>query len=66
MTNNQINLDQEHNHLSDEDLEAVAGGGAVLDAVKDFVGDAKDFVGDVYEVGKDFVSDVGDTIKKHL
>lgn len=62
MTNNQIDPNQDHNQLSDEELEAVAGGGVlgeVLDATKDFVGN-------VYEAGKDLVSDVGETIGKHL
>ena len=58
MNNNQIDPKQEPEQLSDEDLEAVAGGG-LLD-------DAKNFVGDVYEAGKDLVVNVAETIEKHL
>ena len=55
MNNNQIDPEQDANQVSDEELEAVAGGG-LLDA-------AKDFASDVYEAGKDVVSDVGKTIE---
>ena len=63
MANNQIEPapSQEPNQISDEELEAVAGGG-IIDGIKDF---AKD----VYEAGKDVVSDTRDaidTIKKTL
>ena len=58
MNNNQIDPKQEPDQLSDEELEAVAGGG-LLDA-------AKDFVGDVYEAGKDLVGNIAETIEKHL
>ncbi len=64
MANNQIDPiepNQEPNQLSDEELEAVAGGG-IIDGIKDL---AKD----VYEAGKDVVSDTQDaieTIKKTL
>jgi hypothetical protein len=63
MANNQIEPapSQEPNQISDEELEAVAGGG-IIDGIKDL---AKD----VYEAGKDVVSDTQDaieTIKKTL
>ncbi|MEH1992177.1 hypothetical protein [Nostoc sp.] len=65
MTNNsidpqkKINLKQKPNELSEQELESVAGGG-IIDGMKDF---AKD----VYEEGKEFISDTSnaiDTVKK--
>lgn len=61
MANNQTDHNQEPNQLSDEELEAVAGGG-IIDG-------AKDLAEDVYEAGKDVVSDTREaieTIKKTL
>lgn len=67
MTNNsinpkkRINPNQKPNELSEQELESVAGGG-IIDGIKDF---AKD----VYEEGKEFISDTSDaidTIKKAL
>ncbi|MBD1930047.1 hypothetical protein H6F74_28030 [Trichocoleus sp. FACHB-90] len=60
MTNNQIDPNQEPNQLSDEELEAVAGGSGerpIVDA-------AKDFVGDVIDAGKDLISDVKNVLPK--
>jgi len=54
MDNNQIDPNQEPNQLSDEELETVAGGG-IINGIKNF---AKD----VYEAGKDVVSDARDAI----
>jgi hypothetical protein len=63
MANNKIESDssQEPNQISDKELEAVAGGG-IIDG-------AKDLAEDVYEAGKDVVSDTREaieTIKKTL
>ena len=59
MTKNQIDPNQELNQLSEEELEAVAGGtiGETLDKLVDA---GKDFVGDVVDAGKDFIKDITD------
>jgi hypothetical protein len=60
MANNQTDPNQESNQLSDEELEAVAGGSGerpIVDA-------GKDFVGDVVDAGKDLISDVKDALPK--
>ena len=62
MANNQTDPNQEPNQLSDEELEAVAGGSGerpIVDAVKDA---GKDFLGDVVDAGKDLISDVRDVL----
>ena len=59
---NKIDVQQQSNELSDEELTSVSGGielGTVVDA-------AKDFVTDVYKEGKDLVSDIGENLDKHF
>ncbi|MDZ7966143.1 MAG: bacteriocin [Nostoc sp. DedSLP03] len=59
---NKIDVQQQSNELSDEELTSVSGGielGKVVDPVKDFVTD-------VYKEGKDLVSDIGENLDKHL
>lgn len=62
MTNNQTNNPNEDpNQLSDDELDAVSGGGIfheVIDATTDLVTD-------VFEEGKEFIFKLGDTIDKH-
>ncbi|MBD2001716.1 MULTISPECIES: hypothetical protein [Cyanophyceae] len=60
MTNNQIESNQEPNQISDEELEAVAGGSGE----RPLVNAGKDFIGDVIDAGKDLISDVKDVLPK--
>lgn len=60
MTNNQTNLNDETNQLSDDELKAVAGGGERFPKIGEYVDVAKDFIGDVKEAGKDAISEIRD------
>lgn len=59
---NKIDSEQQFNELFDEELTSVSGGielGKVVNA-------AKEFVTDIYEEGKDLVSDIGENFDKYF
>lgn len=62
MTNNQIEPNQEPNELSDDELASVSGG----EAIGELIDASKDFFSDVYQSGKELISDIGDTLDKHI
>ncbi len=62
MDNNQIDPNQEPNQLSDEELEAVAGGSGERPVVDALIDAGKDFGGDLVDAGKDLISDVRDVL----